>query len=82
MFSPVDIDDVVIGVHTILGRLVPLLPAPLLPLVPTVLPRVSGRQQGLRLKSKHNFFYLSQNQCCESMTVWCGSGSGSADPCL
>jgi hypothetical protein len=53
MFSPVDIDDVVIGVHTIL---VPLLTAPLLPLVPTVLPRVRGRQQGLRLKSKDSFF--------------------------
>ncbi len=22
------------------------------------------------------------NQCCGSMTFWCGSGSGSADPCL
>jgi hypothetical protein len=22
------------------------------------------------------------NQCCRSMTFWCGSGSGSADPCL
>jgi hypothetical protein len=21
-------------------------------------------------------------QCCGSMTFWCGSGSGSADPCL
>jgi TPR repeat protein len=21
------------------------------------------------------------NQCCGSMTFWCGSGSGSADPC-
>jgi hypothetical protein len=21
-------------------------------------------------------------QCCRSMTFWCGSGSGSADPCL
>jgi hypothetical protein len=68
MFSPVDIDDVVIGVRTILGRLVPL-PAPLLPLVPTVLPRVRGRQQGLRLKSKHNFFVYLKNQCCGSMTV-------------
>ncbi len=52
MLSPVDIYDVVIGVHI----LVPLLPAPLLPLVPTVLPRIRGRQQGLRLKSKDNFF--------------------------
>ncbi len=23
-----------------------------------------------------------QNQCCGSMTFWCGFGSGSADPCL
>ncbi len=23
-----------------------------------------------------------QQQCCGSMTFWCGSGSGSADPCL
>ncbi len=22
------------------------------------------------------------NQCCGSMTFWCGSGSESADPCL
>jgi hypothetical protein len=57
MLSPVDIDDVVIGVHTIL---VPLLPAPLLPLVPTVLPRVRGRQQGLRLKSKDSFLFISK----------------------
>jgi hypothetical protein len=56
MFSPVDIDDVVIGVHI----LVPLLPAPLLPLVPTVLSRVRGRQQGLRLKSKDSFLFISK----------------------
>ncbi len=24
----------------------------------------------------------ASNQCCGSMTFWCGSGSGSADPCL
>ncbi len=23
-----------------------------------------------------------RRQCCESMAFWCGSGSGSADPCL
>ncbi len=32
------------------------------------------------------YFYLRKNQCCGSMTFWCGSGSGSgsgsADPCL
>jgi hypothetical protein len=58
MFSPVDIDDVVIGVHI----LVPLLPATLLPLVTTVLPRVRGRQQGLRLYSmaKIIFIYLTK----------------------
>jgi hypothetical protein len=25
---------------------------------------------------------LGRHQCCGSMTFWCGSGSGSADPCL
>ncbi len=33
----------------------------------------SGSDQSCR-------FHLS-NQCCGSMTFWCGSGSGSADPC-
>ncbi len=27
-------------------------------------------------------FLLECNQCCGSMTFWCGSRSGSADPCL
>ncbi len=32
--------------------------------------------------SNRYFIYLKPNQCCGSMTFWCGSGSGSADPCL
>jgi hypothetical protein len=27
-------------------------------------------------------FSIALNQCCGSMTFWCGSGSGTADPCL
>jgi hypothetical protein len=26
--------------------------------------------------------FMDFRQCCESMTSWCGSGSGSTDPCL
>jgi hypothetical protein len=25
---------------------------------------------------------IKYQQCCGSMTFWCGSGAGSADPCI
>ena len=31
--------------------------------------------------SKKKVIFLYQNQSCGSMTFWCGSESGSADPC-
>jgi hypothetical protein len=48
----------------------------------------SGREMGIRdFRQKELFINdpalsLKQNQCCGTVTFWCGSGSGSADPCL
>ncbi len=36
----------------------------------------------LHKKSETTFLLLKIKQCCVSITFWCGSGSGSADPCL
>jgi hypothetical protein len=33
-------------------------------------------------KDSNTKFQIRKNQCCGSMTFWCGSGSGSADPCI
>jgi hypothetical protein len=46
----------------------------------------TGREVGIQDFRLYELFVddaaLSQNQFCGSMTFWCGSGSGSADPCL
>jgi len=42
-------------------------------------------QSLMRIREHQNFrlrILRIRNQCCRSMTFWCGSGSGSADPCL
>jgi hypothetical protein len=48
--------------------------------------RIASRQTrsaaGDRTKSELNSKYIYIGQCCRSMPFWCGSGSGSADPCL
>ncbi len=38
--------------------------------------------QGFVMRAMYRKFNLSLKQCCGSMTFWCGSGSGSSDPCL
>jgi len=42
------------------------------------------RQKSSSVLGLENFikFLFQPSQCCGSMTSWCGSGSGSADPCL
>jgi hypothetical protein len=44
--------------------------------------RKTGPSFGFRKKLGYLLKGLSYKQCCGSMTFWCGSGSGSADPCL
>ncbi len=41
-----------------------------------------NRQVGTGTVSLSNSIKQSRIQCCGFMAFWCGSGSGSADPCL